>query len=162
MPPVYQARAYSKGGELHHMFSDHAAAVPAAHAAAFFVGVGERLARCAAGREQLPAQFSEPEAFIHHALLQQRVPTQPARWLAPLVVSVDGRAAKWCERYRKQQVEEVMRLGSVAGCTAALLSPTWTSERDGAGSPRCGAVARPPAPRAPPRPRVAPRAGHAG
>ena len=72
-------------------------ATPAA-ASAFFVGVSYRLQRCAAKGERLEADFGAPESFIHHALLELGVAVQSAPWLAPYVVSVDGRMTKWCDR----------------------------------------------------------------
>ena len=126
------------------MFADHAAVVPRRHAHAFFVGVRARLARCAARAEALPAAFDAPESFLYHALREQGVPVSSAQWLAPLVVSVDGRMAKWCARYMKLGVAELHRFGSYTECARWFLAPHW---RDGnlsaAGVPRCGgAVAR--------------------
>jgi hypothetical protein len=46
----------------------------------------------------LEADFGAPESFIHHALLELGVAVQSAPWLAPYVVSVDGRMTKWCDR----------------------------------------------------------------
>ena len=42
--------------------------------------------------------FSEPEAFIHHALREMGVPSHAVHWLAPFVISIDGRSPKWCEQ----------------------------------------------------------------
>ena len=121
---VYHARSFAKGGDVHHMFADHAAAVPRGRAEAFFVGVGRRLASCAGRGERMPPSSSEPESFIHHALVDRKVRSESALWLAPLVVSTDGRMGKWCGRYSKLGVAEVKALGpSQAACEGALLAP---------------------------------------
>ena len=137
---VMHARSFSKGSEVHHMFGDHAAAVPRLHARAFFVGIGERLAACVASSGRLPPSFSEPESFIHHALVEGGVPSAAAPWLAPLVVSVDGRMLKWCGRYLKLRVAEVVALGATQGaCADAMLHPAgkWAE----VAAPRVGRAA---------------------
>ena len=121
---IYHARNFSKGPGVHHMFADHSAVVPRALAPSMFVGVAARLASCATNAEHLPAAFATPEAFIHHALLDMRVGSASAAWLAPIVVSVDGRMQKWCGRYGKLLgVKEVLALGATpAECANALLT----------------------------------------
>lgn len=72
----------------------------------------------------MPPSFSEPESFIHHALMEQKAPSQAAPWLAPIVISSDGRMAKWCGRYGKLGVEEVRALGDgTMACADAMLAP---------------------------------------
>ena len=84
---------------------------------------GARLATRARG-ELMPASFSEPESFIHHALIALGVQSASAAWLAPLVVSTDGRMGKWCGRYTKLGVAEVRALGPSQGsCENGMLNP---------------------------------------
>jgi hypothetical protein len=134
---VLHARAFKKtddrGRSVHHMFADHAAIVPRAHAAAFFVGLGARLAACARAGEQLPPSHSEPESFLHHTLVELGVGSASAEWLMPHVVGDARHAREWCERYFKAGATE---MGSVDGaqdgalkrraerCAMALLSET--------------------------------------
>ena len=130
---IYHARAFGKGGNgsIHHMFADHAAIVPRELAHALFVRVAARLAKCVTHGEALPPSHSEPESFLHHELLALGVRSTNAEWVAPIVVSIDGRMQKWCARYMKLGVAEVMRLGSTAqACADAMLQSTgrWTIE----------------------------------
>ena len=123
---VLHARSFAKGGDVHHMFGDHAAVVPRQHARAFFVGLGERLAACVGSAGSMPSSHSEPESFIHHSLLALGAPSAAAVWIAPLVVSTDGRMAKWCGRYAKLGVPEVAALGATqAACAEAFLGSRW-------------------------------------
>lgn len=123
-PAVQHARSFAKGEGVHHMFADHAAVVPRTHARTFFVAVGERLAACSSHAERMPPAYSEPESFIHHTLAALGTPSTSALWLAPVVVSTDGRMAKWCGRYLKLGVTEVRALGATqAACAHALLAP---------------------------------------
>ena len=71
----------------------------------------------------MPPSYSEPEAFIHHALLSQGARSESVAWLAPLVVSVEGRMGKWCGRYAKLGIAELHALGpSQAACEGGLLA----------------------------------------
>ena len=79
---VWLGRAHAKGGELHHMFADHAAVVPRAHAESFFVGSVTMLRECISAGRAMPPAFSEPEAFIHHALVSLGASTASAAWYA--------------------------------------------------------------------------------
>ena len=110
------------GTDVHHMFADHAAIVPRRHAHGFFVGIGERLDACRRGAASLPPTHTEPEAFIVHTLLALGAPSTSVGWLAPLVVSIDGRMAKWCARYHRLHVQDIAELGgSLAACSDAML-----------------------------------------
>ena len=121
---VHHARSFAKGSDVHHMFADHAAVVPRTLGDQLFRGVASRLATCAARGELMPASFSEPESFIHHALIALGVQSASAAWLAPLVVSTDGRMGKWCGRYTKLGVAEVRALGPSQGsCENGMLNP---------------------------------------
>ena len=105
------------------MFADHAAIVPRRHAHAFFVGIGDRLAACMRGAVSLPPTHTEPEAFIVHTLLALGAPSTSVGWLAPLVVAIDGRMAKWCARYHRLHVQDIAELGgSLAACSDAMLT----------------------------------------
>ena len=93
------------------MFADHAAIVPRVHAESFFVGVGLRLTQCAQARTLMPPTFTTPEAFLLHALIEQGASAVTSSWLMPLVVSLDGRAAKWCMRYAQAgAIQEILNM----------------------------------------------------
>lgn len=64
----------------------------------FFIGIANRLEHCAVSHEKLGPNFSSPESFIDHALLDMGVRVQSAGFLSPFVVSIDGRMSKWCDR----------------------------------------------------------------
>ena len=141
---VLLARAWQKGDSGHHMFADHAAIVPRAHTEAFFDGVRRKLERCARQGDALPAEYDAPESFLYHALVEQAVPVASPEWLAPLVVSVDGRMPKWCGRYEKLRAPELLqrRFASTAACARWFLADEWS---DGnlttGGGASCGAGA---------------------
>ena len=120
---IHHARAFTKGEAVHHMFADHAAIVPRALTRSLFIEVGERLEACAERHEALPPAFSEPESFLHHALEALGVNSRSAPWLAPIVVAIDGRMRKWCERYLKFGAPEIARYfgGEPSNCSRALL-----------------------------------------
>ena len=119
---VYHGRNFTKGEDVHHMFADHCAVVPRNLASSMFVSIGERLADCARHGERMPPSFSTPEAFIHHALRAMQIGSRSVPWLAPIVVSTDGRMQKWCGRYGKLHVREIGALGATsAECEHALL-----------------------------------------
>ena len=141
---VLLARAWQKGDSGHHMFADHAAIVPRAHAEAFFDGVRRKLERCARRGEALPAEYDAPESFIHHALVEQAVPVASPEWLAPLVVSVDGRMPKWCGRYEKLRAPELLRrrFASTTACARWFLADHWSDGNlTAGGGASCGGTA---------------------
>ena len=139
---VLHARSFSKGTDVHHMFADHAAIVPRQHAEAFFVGIGERLSACTSSGATMPPSHSEPESFIHHSLIALGATSSSVTWLAPLVVSIDGRMPKWCGRYLKLGVSEAKALGqNQAACAEAILNPVGKWAEVAAG-PRTAAELR--------------------
>ena len=139
---VLHARSFSKGTDVHHMFADHAAIVPRQYAEAFFVGIGERLSACTSSGATMPPSHSEPESFIHHSLIALGATSSSVTWLAPLVVSIDGRMPKWCGRYLKLGVSEAKALGqNQAACAEAILNPVGKWAEVAAG-PRTAAELR--------------------
>ncbi|KAL1522893.1 hypothetical protein AB1Y20_017858 [Prymnesium parvum] len=132
---VLTAHAYQKGEATLHMFSDHAAIVPRSAAHAFFISVAERLQRCSVIGERLSLDFGAPESFIHHALLAAGVEVQHASWLAPFVVSIDGRMPKWCDRYRKLGVSHFTGFAGSNACSRHFLSATF--QEAGSSGPAC-------------------------